>query len=145
MRTSALFTVSGIGVLGFLVVTILMWWTLDQFEGTPAGNMAKLANDVQGQFQFDGAGVDASREGKETILRVEYRTSRNSKYDLEVQNREMDKVAQYAAAGYAEERKQEVDRVHVTRHELRGSGCFQDTYTSNLDWVRKKNVFDLED
>lgn len=124
------------GAMGVFILTMLMCMTLDTFQQSPASKNTKLAQNIRRRFGLQSAGTVVRDEVKKKVLRVIYQTTKDSKFDISAQNAEMEEIALYAYKHYESRRKQEIEVIRVTRHELRGSGCWQRTYTSNFEMDR---------
>ena len=150
MRGGSIWYIAVMGVLGFALVSLFMLFALETFQDSPAGNRAKLALEVKKEFKFDvvAAHVDP---GNPPVLRIEYQTSQDSGFDQNVMDEEMQMVGLFAINKYSDRKikKEEFGEILVVRYEIRGSGCFQETYSSELTVENPHkpddNPFDFDD
>jgi hypothetical protein len=116
-------TIAVLGVLSFALIAVGMLWSLSALEQTPAGNRAKLANQIREAFRLEGVRVDREiRNGRETII-VTFETEvplHDKPTELESQ---LSAIAVFVWQKCDEKDKEEVDRVLVVRQEIRESGC----------------------
>ncbi|GEM_PF-4328683 len=122
MRSSP-WTILVLGVLAFAMIAVGMLLTLGRFRSTPAGNRLKLANEIREKFRFDSVRVDRGKEGKHETIFVQYETEVPLYGDTAAMEKEMRDVGILVFEKCEPKDKEEVDRVHVTRHEVRRSGC----------------------
>lgn len=120
-----------LGVVGFALASIVMLALLSGFGGTPAGSRAKLAESIRTQFGLAGVTTMVRDEGGMRHLLVSYDTTRDSKFDTIAQEREMEHVATFAGEHYDGSDRRQIVEVRVVRTEIKGSGCWQESYVSN--------------
>ena len=121
-------TILFIGMVAVMLLSMMMCFSLQQFEMSPAGRNSKLALSVRNKFEFESVGAVVGREAGKKVLRVAYLTLRDSKFDATAQRQEMTEVANFAIGKYEGRDKGVLDEIRVTRKELHGSGCWQRTY-----------------
>ena len=119
-----------IGMVAVMLLTMMMCFSLQQFETSPAGQDTKLALAVRTKFNFDSVGAVVGREAGKKVLRVAYLTLRDSKFNDAVQKKEATEVATYAIGKYEGRDKGALEEIRITRKERHGTGCWQQTYTT---------------
>jgi hypothetical protein len=122
-------------ILGFVTIVIMvvsLLLVLKVFRDSPSSAYAKLALAVRGEFHLDSAGARILPESQKTALAIYYETHADSKFSLDAQNEEMKAVAIFAAGKLEAFDRKNVDEIRVRRTEVRGSGCWQRTYVSEL-------------
>lgn len=122
MRAS-LSTIAVLGVLTFALIAVGMLISLSALQTTPAGNRAKLANEIRESFQLEAVRVDREKQGEKETLVVLYETEEplhDRATELESQ---MSAIAVFVWQKCDQKDKDEVDRVLVVRNEIRPSGC----------------------
>ncbi len=122
----AIWVVFVMGILALVLVMVGFLATLTLFSESPAGNRARLAENIRGRFNFDSAGVQVKLDEGKKVLRVSYETSQDSGNDVLRQQKEMKEVAEHAARQYDEKDKKEIEEIRVVRTEVHGRGCWQD-------------------
>ncbi|MHC4605849.1 MAG: hypothetical protein ACYTAF_02820 [Planctomycetota bacterium] len=120
MGKSSLFTVAIIGVVGFLIVCLFMVFILNTFKDSPAGVRTKLAGKMQKIYKFDEMALGMIDKGKDSVLRVEYRTTREDQLGDAAAREEMTDVALYAIKNYTAKDKDDVAEISIVRHETVG-------------------------
>ncbi len=126
----SLWSIFVLGAMTALLLTIAMLFTLDQYKASPAGNRFIFAESIRKEYRFDSAGADVGPIDGKMVLRISYMTTQDSKHDLAVRTKEMQTVADFAAAKYDGKDRGTIQEIRVLRTELRGSGCFQRTYSN---------------
>src|ERR1043166_3807590 len=130
-------TLWSILVIGFLTLVLMVMALLLVLKGyseSPYSTSTKLAIAIKNEFQFDSVGTVAevapTSDGLRSVLKVSYDTHVDTKFDVDVQNREMDRVAKFAAEkSDAEDRRRFVE-IQVRRIEFHNRGCFHQKYQS---------------
>jgi hypothetical protein len=120
------------GLLTMLLLTAGMAITLGQFQEVPAAESVRLAGTIGRDFKADHVSVRILLQKSPSAMAISYSSLVDSKFDLSVQNAEMEKVANYAARAYKGREQTWVDEIQVTRSETHGSGCFQQTYVAHF-------------
>lgn len=120
---ASLSMIAVLGVLTFALIAVGMLISLTALQSTPAGNRAKLANEIRESFQFDAVRVDREKQGEKETLVVQYETELPLHDNAEGLESQMNAVAVFVWQKCDQKDKDEVDRVLVVRNELRQSGC----------------------
>lgn len=128
MRSSP-WTILVLGVLAFAFVAVGMLMMLSRYSDSPAGNRAKIANEIRDVYRFEGVVVDRRKEGKLEVLRVEYQTGQDLLGDASAMETQMAEVGLKAYERCEEKEKEELDRIHVFRHQVTRSGCSKQVST----------------
>ena len=115
-----------------LALTVGMMVSLGQFTETPAIEWIKLAEALTKEFNLQNVSVRVNIANRPTSMRISYLTRTDSKFNLSVQNAEMENVANFAVKNYRGRDLTAIDQVQVTRSETHGSGCFQQTYVATF-------------
>jgi hypothetical protein len=131
------------GTVTLLLISIAMMFSLTQFQETPSGEWVKLAEQIAAEFKAKNVAVRVIFSVPPAHLKISYLAGVDSKYDLAVQNAEMERVARFAVANYKGKDMRYVTEVRVNRTETHGSGCFQSTYigTYTLPVPRREREF----
>jgi hypothetical protein len=116
-------TVTGFLAVVFMIVAMLL--ALGSLEQSPAANRIRLAERIRSHFQFDSVGAHVGPMDGRMVLVVSYETTRDSKYNVSEQNREMREVADFAAAQYDDKDRRFIDEIRIKRVEIRSGGCWQ--------------------
>lgn len=122
-------------ILGFVTIVIMvvsLLVVLKVFRDSPSSASAKLALAVRGEFHLDSVGARIVSETQKTAVSIYYETHADSKFSADAQNEEMKAVALFAAGKLEPHDRRTVDEIRVRRTEVRGSGCWQRTYVSEL-------------
>jgi hypothetical protein len=129
--SKSVWVIAVMGVATVLLVSIAMVFSLAQFKEVPAGEWVKLAEAITSEFKAKSVSVrvNLSVPG---VMRIAYLAGIDSNYNLDVQNKEMEKVARFAIQNYKGKDLTYIEEVRVTRSETHGSGCFQQTYVANF-------------
>ncbi|MBI2899286.1 MAG: hypothetical protein HYY17_03825 [Planctomycetes bacterium] len=132
MRSS--WTILILGVIAFSMIAAMMLLMLDRLKETPAGNRARLSNEIRESFRFDAVRVDRQKEdGRETII-VAYDTE-EPLADPERLESQMRSVAVFVFQKCDEQDRKEVDRARIVRREIRRAGCDRQVVTSEYKMV----------
>src|SRR5262245_42247695 len=105
-----------------MVLAFAMMLSLGQFQETPQADWVKLAEQITAEFNLDHTSVRVALRERPTQLRVTYLTRQDSKFNLAVQNAEMEKIASYAMQNYKGRDLHLVEQITVNRSETHGSG-----------------------
>jgi hypothetical protein len=128
--SKSLWSVFLMGIVALTLMGMAMLFSLTQFKDAPAGGHARLSQSIGNRFKFDGVTAFVDTDAAKLVLRVSYRTSGDSKFDLAAQRREMQAVADYAAAEYEGKDKASIGEIRVVRTEIKGRGCWQESYVT---------------
>jgi hypothetical protein len=120
------------GLGSALALTLAMMFSLDQFKAGAAAEWVKLAELTTNEFKFTNVAVRVNLHSNPPAMKISYDTEADSKFNLSVQNAEMEKVGEFALRNYKGRELNIVSQVDVTRSESHGSGCFRQTYVSSL-------------
>lgn len=123
-----------------LVLTFAMMITLGQFQEIPAADWVKLAEATTAEFKLEKVAVRVTFAENPTAMHISYVTKRDSKFDAAVQNAEMERVAEFAVNKYAGSDLYRIERVRITRSEVTGSGCFQQTYVATFNYPNPRRT-----
>ena len=127
-----------IAVTGFLaagILTVAMLFMLKRFGDSPLSKGTRISQFVKSQFHFDSVGTDVQPGTQKTVLFIHYETRIDSKFSTEFQTNEMRAVAEFALTKIDPFERRSIDEVLVRRAEVRGSGCWQRTYTGDVTVV----------
>lgn len=116
-------TVTGFLAVVFLIVAMLL--ALGSLEHSPAANRIRLAERIRSHFKLESVGAYVGPMEGRTVLLVSYETTRDSQYNVSEQNREMQEVAEFAAAQYDDKDRRLIDEIRIKRVEVRSGGCWQ--------------------
>ena len=131
--SKSLWAVAVMGSLTLLLLVAGMVLSLDQFTvSSPAVKWVKLAEQITHDFKLDTTAAEVRIGLPTSSLRVAYVTHEDSKFDLSAQNAEMEKIARFAIGKYEGSDRRKIDEVQVTRSEIHGRGCFQQTYVAHF-------------
>jgi hypothetical protein len=119
------------GTITLLLISIAMMFSLTQFQETPSVEWVKLAEQISSEFKAKGVAVRINFTMPPGFMKISYTAGIDSKYDLAVQNAEMERIARFAIANYKGRDMKYVTEVRINRTEIYGSGCFQTTYVGN--------------
>lgn len=125
MGSKSLWTIAVTGFLAVVFMIVAMLLALGSLEQTPAAHRIRLAERVRSHFKFESVGAHVGPMDGRTVLLVSYETTRDSKYNVSEQNREMREVAEFAAAQYDDKDRRLIDEIRVKRVEVRSGGCWQ--------------------
>ena len=92
----------------------------------------KLAELITAEFKAKNVAVRVNLTMPPGLLKISYLAAIDSNYNLSVQNAEMEKVARFAAQNYKGKDLRYIGEVRVSRTEIHGSGCFQQTYVADF-------------
>lgn len=126
------------GLITALVLSLAMMVSLGQFKEVPAADWVKLAEATTNEFKFTEVAVRVNLNARPSTMKISYHTPADSKFDLSVQNAEMEKVGAFAIKTYKGKDLTMIDQVELTRSESHGSGCFRQTYVSSLSVANPK-------
>lgn len=121
-----------LGLMTALLLSVAMMFGLTALEQTPAGYRSKLSEIIRAEFPVDQIGTEVRMEPKPARLLVTYITRVDTKFDVSVQNAEMQKIGEFAIGKYQGRDKVWIDEIRIVRTEIHGRGCFQQNYTAAL-------------
>ena len=84
------------GLITLLVLAIGMAISLGQFQEVPAVEWIRLSESIAREFKAEHVGIKISLRDVPSRMVVTYSSLVDSKYDLSLQNAEMEKVANFA-------------------------------------------------
>lgn len=120
------------GLLTMLLMAMGMAISLGQFQEVPAVEWVRLGETIGREFRAEQVGIKVNLRVQPSVLVVTYSSLLDTKYDLSVQNAEMEKVATYAITNLSRREQMLVDEIQVTRSETHGRGCFRQTYVAHF-------------
>lgn len=115
-------------VLGFITVimmVLMMLFSLSAYQGSPAANRAKFSNLVRETFGFTETAASVREAGGHLVLRVEFLSPVESRFNDDVMKAEIEKVIDLAQRRYDGSDRRMISRLLVRRTEISGSGCWQ--------------------
>jgi len=130
--SKSIWLISIMGLLTLLVLAVGMAISLSQFQEVPAVEWIRLSESIGREFKAEHVGVKISLRDVPSRMVVTYSSLIDSKYDLSLQNAEMEKVATYAIRNYKGREQSKVDQIEITRSETHGRGCFRQTYVAHF-------------
>jgi len=120
------------GLLAMLVLAAGMAMSLSQFQDTPAVEWVRLSEAVGREFKADHVTVKITLQKNPSTMALAYSSLLDTKFNLSVQNAEMENVAKFAIKTYKGREQTMVDEIQITRSETHGRGCFQQTYVAHF-------------
>jgi hypothetical protein len=124
--------IASMGLITMLVLAAGMAVSLGQFQETPAVEWVRLAESIGQEFKADPVSVKLALRKTPSAMEISYSSLVDSKFDLSLQNAEMERVAGYAIRTYRGREQTLVDEIQITRSETHGRGCFQQTYVAHF-------------
>jgi hypothetical protein len=124
-----------VAVMGFITLLMMamgMLISLGQFQEVPAAELVRLSQAIGREFNAENVGVKVRMHSTTTAFVVTYSSLVDSKYDLSLQNKEMEDVANYAIRNFRGREQSALDQIEVTRTETHGRGCFSQSYVSHF-------------
>jgi len=127
-----LWSLALIGFFATLALVMGMMFTLKTYKMSPASIRVRLSEAIRTQFNLQSVSVEPKIQPDRSYLKIAYLTRADSSFDISKQTREMQEIADFACTNYPDPRERRaIDEVRVTRTELRGSGCFQESFVLN--------------
>jgi len=120
------------GLVTMLVMAIGMAMSLGQFQDVPAVEWVRLSESVGREFKAEHVTVKITLQKNPSTMAIAYTSLLDTKFNLSVQNAEMENVAKFAIKTYKGKEQTMVDEIQVTRSETHGSGCFRQTYVAHF-------------
>ena len=120
------------GMLSMLALALGMAISLGQFTEAPAVEWVRVSEGVAREFNAEQVSTRINLRVSPSVMTVSYSSLVDTKYDLSVQNAEMENVAKYAINSYKGREQTMVDEIQITRSETHGSGCFKQTYVAHF-------------
>lgn len=120
------------GLVTALALALGMGVSLGSFQEAPAFEWVRLAELVGREFKAEHVTLRMDLRSRPSAMKITYSSLVDSKFNLSMQNAEMEKVAAFAIQNYKGREQTMVDEIQVTRSETRGRGCFQQTYVATL-------------
>ncbi len=120
------------GLVTMLVLAAGMMVSLGQFSETPAVEWVRLAELIGREFKAEPVGVRVNMRSMPSVMIINYSSLVDTKFNVSLQNAEMEKLARFAISNYKKDREQRlIEEIQVTRSETHGSGCFRQTYVAH--------------
>ena len=120
------------GLITLLAMALFMALSLEQFQEAPAVELVRLSEMIAREFKAEHVSLKIKRRDVPSVLAISYASLVDSKFDLSMQNKEMEAVATYAIKNYKGREQTTVDEIQVTRSETHGRGCFQQSYVAHF-------------
>ncbi len=130
--SKTVWVIASMGLITMLLLAAGMAVSLGQFQEIPAVEWVRLAESIGREFKADPVSVKLSLRKTPSAMEIAYSSLVDSKFDLSVQNAEMEKLARYAIKTYKGKEQTLVDEIQITRSETHGRGCFQQTYVAHF-------------
>lgn len=124
--------IATMGMLTMLALALGMALSLGQFTEVPAVEWVRVSETIAREFKAEQVSTRINLRSSPSVMTVTYSSLIDTKYDLSVQNAEMENVAKYAITNYKGREQTLVDEIQVTRSETHGSGCFKQTYVAHF-------------
>jgi hypothetical protein len=124
-----------IAVMGLLTMILLaagMALSLGQFQEVPAAEWVRLSEAIGREFKAEHVSVRVELQRSPAAMTISYSSLVDSKFNLSMQNSEMESVANYAIKSYKGREQTILEEIRVTRSETHGRGCFQQTYVAHF-------------
>lgn len=128
----SLWTIAIIGFITIVILVITFLFMFKRFGDSPYSKGAKISLAIRDEFHFDAVGTGTVAETQKTAFLIQYDTRADSKFNLAAQNQEMQAVAVFAVGKLEPLDRKNVDEIRVRRTEVRGSGCWQRSYVTDL-------------
>jgi hypothetical protein len=125
-------SIAVLGVLTVLLLAVGMAMTLGQFQEVPAAEWVRLSESIGREFKAENVSVRVLLQKNPTAMAISYSSLVDSKFNLSMQNTEMESVASYAIKAYKGREQTMLDEIQITRSETHGRGCFQQTYVAHF-------------
>ena len=130
--SKSIWIIVAMGLITMLALSAGMMVSLGQFQETPAIEWVRLSELIGREFKADPVGVRVNLRSRPSAMIVSYSSLIDSKFNVSLQNAEMEKVALYAITNYKKGKEQRlIEEIQVTRSETHGSGCFKQTYVAH--------------
>jgi hypothetical protein len=130
--SKSVWLISMMGLLTLLVMSVGMAISLGQFQEVSAVEWVRLSESIARQFKAEHVGIKVNLRTLPSAMIVSYSSLVDSKYNLSLQNAEMESVANYAIKNFKGREQTMVDEIQVTRSETHGRGCFRQTYVAHF-------------
>lgn len=130
--SKSVWLIAVMGLLTMLVLAVGMAMSLGQFQDVPAVEWVRLSESVAREFKADHVTVKISLQKNPSTMALAYSSLLDTKFNLSVQNTEMENVAKFAIKTYKGKEQTMVDEIQITRSETHGRGCFQQTYVAHF-------------
>jgi len=130
--SKSIWLIATMGMLAMLALALGMALSLGQFQDAPAVELVRLAESIGREFKAEHVGAKIQMRAVPTALVISYSSLVDSKFNLSMQNEEMENVAKFAIRNYKAREQTLVDEIQVTRSETHGRGCFQQTYVAHF-------------
>jgi hypothetical protein len=123
--------ISIMGLVTLMAMAMGMAVSLGQFKEAPAMEWVRLSELIAREFKAEQVGVKLNQRLPAAMV-ISYSSLIDSKYDLSLQNAEMERVANFAIKNYKGREQTRLDEIQVTRSETHGRGCFRQTYVAHF-------------
>jgi hypothetical protein len=124
--------ITTMGLLTLLVMAIGMAVSLGQFTEVPAVEWIRLSESIAREFKAEHVSVKVNLRTVPSVMQIAYSSLVDSKFNLSMQNVEMENVATYATKTYKGRELSMLKEIQITRSETHGRGCFQQTYVAHF-------------
>lgn len=125
--SKSIWTIVTMGFMAVVIMVFMMLFSLTSYQGTAAGNRARLSNQLREEFGFPEAGAGVKDSEGRLFLKIEYLAHTESKFDDDFMKDEMTRVADFARRRYDGKDRRSISGIRVRRLEVRGRGCWQTT------------------
>ncbi len=123
--SKSLWTIVGMGFMTLVLMVVMMLFSLTTFKGTEAGNRARFSNLIKKEFGFPEAGANVRDGAGQLVLKIEYLSHTNSKFNQAFMDEELHRVAAFAREKYDGRDRRQIASLRIRRLEIQGSGCWQ--------------------
>lgn len=114
-----------IGFVTVILMVVLMLVSLTAFQGSPAANRARLANQIRESFGFPEVAAGVKDIDGRLLLRIDYLAHTTSKFDDSFMTAEIRRVIAFVQENYDGREKRSIREIRVRRTEIQGKGCWQ--------------------
>src|SRR5438128_1929116 len=104
------------GAVTMLVLSAGMMVSLGSFQETPAAEWVRLAENIGREFKAEPVSVRVNMRSRPSAMIINYSSLVDTKFNVSMQNAEMEKLAHFAIDNYKKGREQRlIDEIQVTR------------------------------
>lgn len=130
--SKSVWIILGMGLITMLALSAGMMLSLGQFTETPAIEWVRLGELIGREFKANPVGVRVNMRSRPSAMIINYSSLIDTKFNVSLQNAEMEKLANYAISNYKKGKEQRlIEEIQVTRSETHGSGCFKQSYVGH--------------
>ncbi|MBV8881089.1 MAG: hypothetical protein JO332_14060 [Planctomycetaceae bacterium] len=129
--SKSIWLIATMGLITMLALALGMGISLGQFQETPAVEWVRVSELIGREFKAEQVATKVDLRNAPSAMIISYSALIDSKFNLSVQNTEMENVAKFAIKNYKGREQTMVDEIRVTRTERHGRGCFAQTYVSH--------------